>query len=64
MTFSTEGSSLDTVLYVRATECATPGSAAECNDNTVGTTSEVTVAAPVQEWINAKYVAAQQEGRV
>ncbi len=44
--FSTEGSTFDTVLYVRTGDCAIAGPATQCNDNTVGTTSEVTLTDP------------------
>ena len=48
--FTTVGSTLDTVLYVRVSDCATPGAAVACNDNTVGVTSEVTISSPINDY--------------
>ena len=42
---STAGSPTDTVLHVRSTLCADPASEVDCNDDAVGTTSEITLAA-------------------
>jgi hypothetical protein len=46
LVFSTEGSTLDTVLYVRETDCSVAGTAELCNDNALGTTSRVEIDTP------------------
>ncbi len=45
--FDTEGSALDTVLYVRVNDCGTTGDAAACDDDSLGTTSRVSITDPV-----------------
>lgn len=46
LTFDTQGSALDTVLYVRVDDCAASGPLSACSDDAVGTASAVSFAAP------------------